>query len=46
MKCVELDIPYITTMTATKAAVKAIKALKNNKISVNSLTDYHIEFNR
>jgi carbamoyl-phosphate synthase large subunit len=46
MKCVELDIPYITTMTATKAAVKAIKALKKNKISVNSLTDYHIEFNR
>jgi len=44
--CVELDIPYITTMTATKAALKAIKASVNQKISVNSLKEYHIEFNR
>ncbi len=41
---VELGIPYITTVTATKAAVKAIKALVNQKISVNSLEDYYKEF--
>lgn len=41
---VELDIPYITTATATKAAVKAMKALVNQKISVNSLEDYYKEF--
>ena len=43
-KCVELDIPYITTMTATKAALNAIKALVNDKISVNSLKEYYKEF--
>ena len=42
--CVELGIPYITTMTATKAALIAIKALVNEKISVNSLEDYYKEF--
>jgi carbamoyl-phosphate synthase large subunit len=42
--CVELNIPYITTMTAAKAAVNAIKALVNQKISVNSLTEYYKEF--
>ena len=41
---VELNLPYITTVTATKAAVKAIKALVNDKISVNSLEDYYKEF--
>ena len=40
-KCVELDIPYITTMTATKAAVNAINALVKHKISVNSLKEYY-----
>jgi carbamoyl-phosphate synthase large subunit len=39
--CVELDIPYITTMTATKAALNAIKALVDDKISVNSLEEYY-----
>ncbi len=43
---VEFDIPYITTATATKAAVKAIKALVNQKISVNSLEEYYREFNK
>jgi len=43
-KCVELDIPYITTMTATRAALKAIKALVNQKISVNSLKEYYKQF--
>ncbi len=41
---VELDVPYITTVTATKAAVNAIKALINQKVSVNSLEDYYREF--
>ncbi len=45
-RCVELDIPYITTMTATKAALKAIKALVNHKISVNSLEDYYNGFGK
>lgn len=44
--CVELDIPYITTMTATKAALNAIKASVGQKVSVSSLGDYHIEFNK
>ena len=42
--CVELGVPYITTMTATKASLKAIKALVNQKISVNSLEEYYREF--
>ena len=37
---VEYGVPYITTLTATKAAVKAIKALVNQKITVKSLNDY------
>jgi carbamoyl-phosphate synthase large subunit len=45
-ECVELGIPYITTMTATKAALKAIKASVNQKISVKSLEDYHIGFGK
>jgi len=43
--CVELDIPCITRMTATRAAISAIKALVNDKISVNSLEEYYKEFN-
>ena len=41
---VEFGIPYITTVTATKAAVNAIKALVNQKISVNSLEEYYKKF--
>ena len=41
---VEFGIPYITTVTATKAAVNAIKALVNQKISVNSLEEYYTKF--
>ena len=43
-ECVDLGIPYITTMTATKAALKAIKALVNQRISVKSLEEYYKEF--
>ncbi len=43
--CVELDIPCITRMSSTKAAIRAIKALTNDKISVNSLEEYYKEFN-
>ena len=42
-ECVELGIPYITRISSTKAAVKAIKALNKGKISVNSLEDYYKE---
>ena len=42
--CVEYNVPYITTMTATKAALKAIKALVNQKISVHSLEEYYKKF--
>src|SRR3989338_4623632 len=42
--CVEYGIPYITTMTATKASLIAIKALVNQKISVNSLEEYYERF--
>ncbi|MFH2027869.1 MAG: carbamoyl-phosphate synthase large subunit, partial [Nanoarchaeota archaeon] len=45
-ECVELNIPYITTMTATKAAVRAIKALVNDNISVNSLGEYYKGFKK
>ena len=39
--CVELDIPCISRMTSTKAAIGAIKALVNDNISVNSLEEYY-----
>ena len=39
--CVDLGIPLITTMTATKAAVNAIKALKTQELKVQSLQEYH-----
>jgi carbamoyl-phosphate synthase large subunit len=43
-ECVELGIPYITTMTATKAAVKAIKAYTEQKgATIKSLQEYHNE---
>jgi carbamoyl-phosphate synthase large subunit len=41
---VELDIPYITTVTATKAGVNAIKAYIGHKgASIKSLQEYHAE---
>jgi carbamoyl-phosphate synthase large subunit len=41
---VEMDIPYITTVTATKAAVNAIKAyIKQKGMTVKSLKEYHSE---
>ncbi|MBU0627611.1 MAG: carbamoyl-phosphate synthase large subunit [Nanoarchaeota archaeon] len=43
--CVEQGIPYITRMSSAKASVKAIKALINNKISVNSLEEYYTKYN-
>lgn len=39
--CVELGIPYITTMTATVASVKAMKEMRGRKIEVRSLQEYH-----
>ncbi|MBW2989700.1 carbamoyl-phosphate synthase large subunit [Candidatus Woesearchaeota archaeon] len=45
-KCVELGIPYITTVTAAKAALSSIRALVNESISVNSLEGYYSEFNK
>ena len=39
---VDFKIPYITTITAAKAAVLAIKSIKkNNNISVKSLEEYY-----
>jgi len=38
---VESDIPYITTVTATKAAVKAIKAYEQKGMSIKSLEEYY-----
>ena len=43
---VDLSIPYITTVTATKAAVNAIKALAKRKISVKSLEAYYRQFEK
>ena len=40
-KCVELDIPYITRKSSARAALNAIKALVDDKISVNSLEEYY-----
>jgi len=45
-KCIELGIPYITRISSAKAAVKAIKALVNHKISVNSLEEYYNGFGK
>ncbi|MBI2138092.1 hypothetical protein HYU13_00750, partial [Candidatus Woesearchaeota archaeon] len=39
--CVELGIPYITTMTATAASVKAMKEMRGREIEVKSLQEYH-----
>lgn len=41
---IELGIPYITTVTATKAAINSIKALSTQTVSVHSLEDYYKKF--
>ena len=40
-QCVELDIPYITTMTSLKPCLAAIKAQAKQKITVKSLDEYY-----
>ncbi len=37
----DLGIPYFTTVAAAKAAVLAIKALRNSSLEVKSLQEYH-----
>ena len=37
---IELGIPYVTTLSGARAALNAIEAVQNNKISVKSLNDY------
>ena len=44
ISAVELGVPYITTVTATKAAINSIKAMANQTVSVNSLEGYYKEF--
>jgi carbamoyl-phosphate synthase large subunit len=34
-------VPYITTLAAAKAAAKAIEAIRQDKLGVQSLQDYH-----
>lgn len=40
---VDLGIPYITTLTAAEAAIKAIESVRKGEISVRSLDDYYSE---
>ncbi len=42
--CIDLGIPCITRMSSTKAALKAIKSLINQRLSVISLEDYYKKF--
>jgi carbamoyl-phosphate synthase large subunit len=37
---IDLQIPYITTLTAAKAAVGAIKKIRGGTPDVKSLNDY------
>ena len=37
---IELGIPYVTTLAGARAALNAIAAVQNNKISVKSLNEY------
>lgn len=37
---IELGIPYFTTLAGARAALNAIEAIQNNKISVKSLNEY------
>ncbi len=36
-------IPYVTTMAAAKATIAGIKAIKNNRVGVKSLQEFHKE---
>ena len=38
---VELGIPYVTTLAGARAALNAIEEVKNGKIVVRSLNEYH-----
>lgn len=38
---VDLGIPYITTITAAEAAVKAMDSIRKGGITIRSLDDYH-----
>jgi len=38
---VDLGIPYITTITAASAAVKAMDSIRKGGITIRSLDDYH-----
>ncbi len=40
MACIELGIPYITTMQAAKAAASAILGMKGSEIEVKSINEY------
>jgi carbamoyl-phosphate synthase large subunit len=38
---IELSIPYVTTLAGARAALNAIEEVKNGKIVVRSLNEYH-----
>jgi carbamoyl-phosphate synthase large subunit len=38
---VDLNVPYITTITGAEAAVEAIESIKKGEISIHSLDEYH-----
>ncbi|MEK6978003.1 MAG: carbamoyl-phosphate synthase large subunit, partial [Candidatus Hydrothermarchaeota archaeon] len=38
---VDLNIPYITTITGAEAAVRAIESIKAGEISIRSMDEYH-----
>ncbi|RMF90008.1 MAG: carbamoyl phosphate synthase large subunit, partial [Methanobacteriota archaeon] len=40
---VDLQVPYITTISAAQAAVNAIEAMRRREVSIRSLNDYHRE---
>ncbi len=37
---IELDIPYVTTLSGARAALNAIEAVQNNEINVKSLNEH------
>jgi carbamoyl-phosphate synthase large subunit len=41
--CIELGIPYITTMQAANAAASAILGMKGNEIEVKSINEYFVK---
>jgi len=40
---VDLDIPYVTTITAANAAAKAIESIKHKKMSIRAMNRYYRE---